>query len=51
MMGTKKFVALCRKLEAKYGARFAPSKLLIDLADHNETFYGRFAPQKKKEAA
>jgi len=25
--------------------------LLIDLADHNETFYGRFAPQKKKEAA
>ena len=28
MMGTKTFVALCRKLEGKYGARFAPSKLL-----------------------
>ena len=24
MMGTKKFVELCRKLEKKYGARFAP---------------------------
>jgi len=51
MMGTKKFVALCRKLEKKYGARFAPCKLLIDLAEHNEGFYQRFAPGKKKEAA
>ena len=51
MMGTKKFVELCRKFEKKYGARFAPSKLLIDLAEHGETFYGRFAPGKKKEAA
>jgi 3-hydroxyacyl-CoA dehydrogenase len=51
MMGTKKFVALCRALEAKYGARFAPCKLLIEMADRGESFYGRFAPQKKKEAA
>jgi 3-hydroxyacyl-CoA dehydrogenase/enoyl-CoA hydratase/3-hydroxybutyryl-CoA epimerase len=51
MIGTKKFVTLCRKLEAKYGARFAPSKLLIDMAERNQTFYGRFAPGKKKEAA
>jgi 3-hydroxyacyl-CoA dehydrogenase/enoyl-CoA hydratase/3-hydroxybutyryl-CoA epimerase len=51
MMGTKKFVDLCRKLEKKCGARFAPSKLLIDLAEHNEGFYQRFAPVKKKEAA
>jgi 3-hydroxyacyl-CoA dehydrogenase/enoyl-CoA hydratase/3-hydroxybutyryl-CoA epimerase len=51
MMGTKKFVELCRKLEKKYGARFAPCKLLIDLAGKNETFYHRFAPGKKKEAA
>ena len=50
-MGTKKFVDLCRRLEKKYGARFAPPKLLLDLAEHNETFYGRFAPAKKKEAA
>ncbi len=50
MMGTKKFVELCRKLEKKFGERFAPSKLLIDLAERNEGFYQRFAP-KKKEAA
>ena len=51
MMGTKKFVELCHRLEKKYGARFAPTKLLVDLAGKNETFYGRFAPGKKKEAA
>jgi 3-hydroxyacyl-CoA dehydrogenase/enoyl-CoA hydratase/3-hydroxybutyryl-CoA epimerase len=51
MVGTKKFVELCRQLEKKYGARFAPCKLLIDMAGHNEGFYQRFAPGKKKEAA
>ncbi|MGA8822064.1 MAG: 3-hydroxyacyl-CoA dehydrogenase NAD-binding domain-containing protein [Pseudolabrys sp.] len=51
MMGSKRFVDLCRKLEKKYGGRFAPNKLLIDLAAHNEGFYQRFAPAKKKEAA
>jgi 3-hydroxyacyl-CoA dehydrogenase/enoyl-CoA hydratase/3-hydroxybutyryl-CoA epimerase len=51
MMGTKNFVAGCRKLEKKYGARFAPNKLLLDLAAKGETFYQRFAPAKKKEAA
>ncbi len=50
MMGTKKFVELCRRLEKKYGARFAPNKLLLDLAEKNETFYGRFAPKKKAAA-
>jgi 3-hydroxyacyl-CoA dehydrogenase / enoyl-CoA hydratase / 3-hydroxybutyryl-CoA epimerase len=51
MMGTKRFVALCRKLEKKYGTRFTPNKLLLELADHNEGFYQRFAPAKRKEAA
>jgi 3-hydroxyacyl-CoA dehydrogenase / enoyl-CoA hydratase / 3-hydroxybutyryl-CoA epimerase len=51
MMGTKNFVAVCRKLEKKYGARFAPNKLLLDLAAKGEGFYDRFAPVKKKEAA
>lgn len=51
MMGTVKFVALCRKLEAQYGERFRPNKLLLDLAENNETFYQRFAPAKRKEAA
>jgi 3-hydroxyacyl-CoA dehydrogenase/enoyl-CoA hydratase/3-hydroxybutyryl-CoA epimerase len=50
-MGTKRFVELCRKLDKKYGARFAPNKLLLDLAQHREGFYQRFAPGKKKEAA
>jgi 3-hydroxyacyl-CoA dehydrogenase/enoyl-CoA hydratase/3-hydroxybutyryl-CoA epimerase len=51
MMGTKNFVATCRKLEKKYGARFSPNKLLLDLAAKGEGFYDRFAPAKKKEAA
>ncbi len=45
-MGTKNFVALCHKLEAKYGSRFAPPKLLIEMAEKGETFYGRFPPKK-----
>jgi 3-hydroxyacyl-CoA dehydrogenase/enoyl-CoA hydratase/3-hydroxybutyryl-CoA epimerase len=50
-IGTRRFVELCRKLEKKYGARFAPNKLLIDLAAKGEGFYQRFAPAKRKEAA
>jgi 3-hydroxyacyl-CoA dehydrogenase/enoyl-CoA hydratase/3-hydroxybutyryl-CoA epimerase len=44
MMGTKRFVEICRQLEKKYGARFAPPQLLIDMAQKGDTFYGRFAP-------
>ncbi|MDB5565984.1 MAG: 3-hydroxyacyl-CoA dehydrogenase, NAD-binding, partial [Tardiphaga sp.] len=45
-MGTKNFVALCHKLEAKYGSRFTPPKLLVEMAAKGETFYGRFPPKK-----
>src|SRR6201994_2192181 len=45
-MGTKTFVDLCHKLEAKYGSRFTPPKLLEDMAAKGETFYGRFPPKK-----
>ena len=45
-MGTKNFVALCHRLEAKYGSRFTPPKLLEEMAANGETFYGRFAPKK-----
>ena len=45
-MGTKNFVALCHKLEAKYGSRFTPPKLLEDMAAKGETFYSRFPPKK-----
>ena len=47
MMGAQAFVELCRRLEKKYGPRFAPSKLLLDMAEKGESFYGRFAPGKK----
>jgi 3-hydroxyacyl-CoA dehydrogenase/enoyl-CoA hydratase/3-hydroxybutyryl-CoA epimerase len=50
MMGTKAFVALCEKLERKCGPRFAPSKLLLDMAKSGDTFYARFAPDKRKAA-
>jgi len=45
-MGSKKFVELCHKLEAKYGSRFTPPKLLEEMAAKGETFYGRFPPKK-----
>jgi 3-hydroxyacyl-CoA dehydrogenase / enoyl-CoA hydratase / 3-hydroxybutyryl-CoA epimerase len=50
-MGTKNFVALCHKLEAKYGSRFTPPKLLEEMAAKGETFYGRFPPKKLAAAA
>ena len=43
MMGTKAFVELCRRLEKSCGPRFAPCKLLVELAAKGESFYGRFA--------
>jgi 3-hydroxyacyl-CoA dehydrogenase / enoyl-CoA hydratase / 3-hydroxybutyryl-CoA epimerase len=49
-MGTKNFVALCEALAAQYGDRFAPNKLLIEMAKTNESFYGRFAKGDKKAA-
>jgi 3-hydroxyacyl-CoA dehydrogenase/enoyl-CoA hydratase/3-hydroxybutyryl-CoA epimerase len=45
-MGTKAFVARCEALAKKHGERFAPNKLLRDMAAKGETFYGRFAPAK-----
>ena len=47
MMGVKRFVELCQRLEKKCGARFSPSKLLLEMAQKGESFYGRFAPGKK----
>ncbi|MGD9925447.1 MAG: FAD-dependent oxidoreductase, partial [Pseudorhodoplanes sp.] len=44
-MGVKNFVSLCEALEKKFGPRFAPNKLLLDLAAKGETFYGRFGPK------
>jgi 3-hydroxyacyl-CoA dehydrogenase/enoyl-CoA hydratase/3-hydroxybutyryl-CoA epimerase len=51
MMGAKAFVEQCRKLEAKYGERFKPAQLLIEMATKGESFYGRFAPSGHEKAA
>lgn len=51
MMGTSKFVALCEALAQKYGDRFKPNKLLVDMAAKGESFYSRFAPKRQKAAA
>jgi 3-hydroxyacyl-CoA dehydrogenase/enoyl-CoA hydratase/3-hydroxybutyryl-CoA epimerase len=50
MMGIKRFVELCASLEAKFGARFKPTKLLVEMAGKNETFYGRFAGTRQAAA-
>jgi 3-hydroxyacyl-CoA dehydrogenase/enoyl-CoA hydratase/3-hydroxybutyryl-CoA epimerase len=44
MMGEKRFVDICKKLETKFGARFKPPKLLLDMAQKGDTFYTRFEP-------
>ena len=46
-MGAAAFVSRCEALAKSHGERFAPNKLLRDLAGKNETFYQRFAPGKK----
>jgi 3-hydroxyacyl-CoA dehydrogenase / enoyl-CoA hydratase / 3-hydroxybutyryl-CoA epimerase len=51
MMGTKRFVALCERLGAKHGPRFAPPRLLLDMAARDESFYSRFAPGRSEKAA
>ncbi len=44
LMGTKKFADTCQALAASEGERFAPPKLLEDLASKGEGFYQRFSP-------
>ena len=50
-MGTKAFVALCADFAKRHGTRFKPSKLLLDMAKKDETFYGRFPPNVRKAVA
>jgi 3-hydroxyacyl-CoA dehydrogenase/enoyl-CoA hydratase/3-hydroxybutyryl-CoA epimerase len=50
MMGSKQFVALCKRLEKQHGARFKPCKLLKEMATKAETFYGRFASGQRVAA-
>jgi 3-hydroxyacyl-CoA dehydrogenase/enoyl-CoA hydratase/3-hydroxybutyryl-CoA epimerase len=50
-MGAKKFLAMARALEKKYGPQFKAPKLLVEMAGGNETFYGRFDPKAGRKAA
>jgi 3-hydroxyacyl-CoA dehydrogenase/enoyl-CoA hydratase/3-hydroxybutyryl-CoA epimerase len=45
-LGAAAFVARCEIFAANYGERFRPNRLLRDMAERNDTFYARFAPQK-----
>ena len=40
-LGAKKFVEICRKLEASCGPRFRPTEGLVRMAESGESFYGR----------
>jgi 3-hydroxyacyl-CoA dehydrogenase / enoyl-CoA hydratase / 3-hydroxybutyryl-CoA epimerase len=51
MMGAKRFVDLCKRLEKKHGSRFKPGKLLTEMATKDDTFYARFAPPAGRAAA
>ena len=49
-IGAANFVVLCDRLQQKYGPRFAPPQILIDMAKAHETFYGRFAGETRRVA-
>jgi 3-hydroxyacyl-CoA dehydrogenase/enoyl-CoA hydratase/3-hydroxybutyryl-CoA epimerase len=51
MMGAKRFAALCKRLEKKHGPRFKAPKLLADMAAKDDSFYRRFAPEGRRQAA
>lgn len=50
ILGAKRAVEICDRLEAAHGARFAAPRLLRDLADANEGFYDRFGAGNKAAA-
>ncbi len=48
-MGVGTFVALAKKLRKTFGSQFKPPKLLVDMADKDETFYERFDPYARAD--
>ena len=40
-IGIPQFVLLCHALAKRYGPRFEPPGILLDMARDHETFYGR----------
>jgi 3-hydroxyacyl-CoA dehydrogenase/enoyl-CoA hydratase/3-hydroxybutyryl-CoA epimerase len=49
-MGTAEFAALCQYFAKKYGKRFSPPKMLKQMAETGETFYGGFATRTARVA-
>jgi 3-hydroxyacyl-CoA dehydrogenase/enoyl-CoA hydratase/3-hydroxybutyryl-CoA epimerase len=47
IIGAPRAVEICEDLTAKFGARFETPKLLRELAQKGESFYGRFGQVKK----
>jgi 3-hydroxyacyl-CoA dehydrogenase/enoyl-CoA hydratase/3-hydroxybutyryl-CoA epimerase len=50
-MGAEEFLALAEYLEERHGPRFAAPKLLEEMAEQGETFYGRFGTKETAAAA
>lgn len=50
-MGAQAFVDMCKVLARKYGKQFKAPKLLVEMAEKGETFYGRFNPYREDKAA
>ncbi len=51
MLSAGKAVEICDTLEQAHGARFNAPKLLRDMADAGETFYGRYGSGEQAKAA
>lgn len=47
MIGAPRAVEICEGLAERHGSRFAPPKLLVEMAGKGESFYARFAPQAR----
>ena len=50
MIGTPYAVERCEELAAEFGPRFEPPALLREMAEKNQTFYGRFGTKADKAA-
>jgi 3-hydroxyacyl-CoA dehydrogenase/enoyl-CoA hydratase/3-hydroxybutyryl-CoA epimerase len=50
IIGAEEAVKRCEHLTETYGERFATPKLLREMAEKGETFYGRFGPEAAKAA-
>ena len=47
IIGAPYAVERCNELAAKYGERFTPPALLVEMAENGESFYGRFGAEAK----